>query len=307
MSNRTIVALAVAATLGIAACGSDDEPSSTPKTSAAAATSSSTSVAPTPSDTGPDLTPVTRTPKLDAIGVIGHSGATGYDSDGVGHDVPANSWVTGTNPKVDSIYRRLLAEHPAVKGHNWTEAVSGSAAREHMHQAQALLTHDPVPDIVFIVSMDNDILCDGTDGENYDSYEAEVAEVVDYLQGSAPGLKVFFNETPFSVHQYDAALLTVDGGAEHIDWPGPCDPVTDDGAIDPTGEAYQQQVFDAYYARLQHICAERTDCATDGGALQSEEFTASSKDFTEDLNHLTVSGLAREAAVVWDHLPAGWR
>jgi len=279
--------------LALAGCGSDDTPTASPErpTSATAST----------------LTPVTRTPALDAIGVIGHSGATGYNSDGQDHDVPANSWVTGTNPKVDSIYRRLLVGHPALKGHNWNEAASGSSVTSLMSQAQALLAHDPVPDIVFIVSMDNDIRCDGTDEENYDVYKVKVAEVVDYLQGSAPGVKVFFNETPFSVHQYDAGLLTMDGGVEHIDWPGPCDPTSDAGTIDPAGEAFQQQVFDEYYTRLKQVCAEHTDCATDEGALQSEDFTASSDDFTKDLDHLTVSGLAREAAVVWDHLPPDWK
>ncbi len=36
--------------------------------------------------------------------MIGHSGATGYDSDPTrpGVDVTANSWATGTNPSVDS-------------------------------------------------------------------------------------------------------------------------------------------------------------------------------------------------------------
>jgi hypothetical protein len=302
----SLAALAMAGAL--TGCGSDDpKPTATRTTDVAApsASSATTDVA-EPVDAGPTLTPVTRTPELDAVGVIGHSGAMGYNSDGQDHDVPENSWVTGTNPKVDSIYRRLLADHPAIKGHNWNEAVSGSSVTSLMHQAQLLLTHDPVPDIVFIVSIDNDVRCDGTDDDNYDTYEAAVADVVDYLQGSAPGLKVFFNDTPFSVHEYDAALMTLEHGPAHLDFPGPCDPISDDGQIDPAGEAYQQQVYDEYLARLEHVCAERSDCATDEGALQAEDFTATAKDFTEDMNHLTVSGLAREAAVVWELLPPAW-
>jgi hypothetical protein len=302
-------AVAVAlVSLALAGCSSDGGPGSGgPEPSAVSRTTATPEPSLPPESTAPSLTPVHRTPALDAIGVIGHSGATGYNSDGVDHDVPDNSWVTGDNPKVDSIYLRLLASHPALEGHNYNEATSGSSVSYLLHQAQALLTHDPVPDIVFIVSVDNDVQCDGTDEDNYDVYQARVAEVVDYLQGSAPGLKVFFNDTPFSVHQYDAAMMKIDGGADHIDFPGPCDPITDDGTIDPAGEAYQQQVFDGYLARLQAVCAERSNCATDDGALQDESFTASPQDFTEDLNHLTVSGLAREAAVVWAQLPQGWK
>ncbi len=156
--------------------------------------------------------------------MIGHSGATGANSNGDGLDVPENSWATGANPKVNSIYRRLLADHPALKGHNWNEAVDGSSVTDLMHQARAVLTHEPVPDIVFIVSIDNDVRCDGTDEENYDTYEAKMAEVVDYLQGSAPGMKIFFTDPPLSVHDYDAVVLKKDGGEAHISDPGPLQP-----------------------------------------------------------------------------------
>jgi hypothetical protein len=295
-----LLGLAATVALALAGCGSDQEPKASPRESATPSTSTSASTGPTP-------TPLNRTPELDAIGVIGHSGATGYNSDGQGQDVPANSWVTGTNPELDSIYLRLLADHPALEGHNWNEAVSGSSVIGLMHQAQALLGYDPVPDIVFIVSIDNDVRCDGSDEDNYGDFEGGVTEVVDYLQGSAPGMKIFFTDTPLSVHDYDAVVLKKDGGEAHISDPGsPCNAIVD-GAIDPAGEAYQQQVYDEYYARLGRICAQRTDCATDEGMLQSKAFKAAPQDMCEDLNHFTVSGLAKEAAIVWEQLPTAWK
>jgi hypothetical protein len=312
--RRGWLVLALAATLGLAACGSDDssddssaDAGSAAGTPTASASTTAAAASTEPAEPGATETTVNRTPELDAIGVIGHSGATGYDSDGQQHDVPANSFVTGTNPKVDSIYRRLLADHPALEGHNWNEAVSGSSVLDLMHQAQALLGYDPVPDIVFIVSIDNDVRCDGSDEDNYDDFEAGVTEVVDYLQGSAPGMKVFFNDTPLSVHDYDAVLMKKDGGEAHISDPGsPCNAVKD-GAVDPAGEAYQQQVFDEYYGRLGHICATREGCATDEGMLQSSAMKATPVDIAEDLNHFTVSGLAKVAAIVWDKLPGDWK
>ena len=122
MSARAALASVSPATLAtaLAGCGSDD-PSASPS-EAASSSAAPQDYAPTPTP-GP-----TRTPELDAIGVIGHSGATGYDSERQTVDVPANSWITGTNPEVDSIYRRLLAEHPAIKGHNWNEAMDGSSS-----------------------------------------------------------------------------------------------------------------------------------------------------------------------------------
>jgi hypothetical protein len=294
--------LGLTATLALAACGSDDSSSS--DVGPAASTSATTGPATAePAATGP--TSLDRTPELDAIGVIGHSGATGYNSDGQDHDVPANSWVTGTNPEVDSVYLRLLADHPALEGHNWNQAVSGSSVTSLMDQAQALLTYDdPVPDIVFIVSIDNDIRCDGSDEDNLGPFEASMADVVTYLQESAPGIKVFFNDQAVSVQDYDATLLTMDGGAEHLDTPGPCNVMKDD-AIDPAGETYLQQDVDAYFARLVHLCAGVTDCATDEGALQTMKI--SKQDVAPDMDHFSVSGLAKTAAIVWEKLPADWK
>jgi hypothetical protein len=52
-----------------------------------------------------------------SIVVLGHSGTTGYDSDPKAPETDAvqNSWATGDNPAVDSIYLRLLALNPAAR------------------------------------------------------------------------------------------------------------------------------------------------------------------------------------------------
>ena len=42
-------------------------------------------------------------------------------------DCPDNSWATGTNPAVDSVYLRLLALNPRLKDHNANDAESGTA------------------------------------------------------------------------------------------------------------------------------------------------------------------------------------
>ena len=301
MTTRAALATLAVAALAVAGCGSDDEPTASPTTVAPSSQSAE------PDDAGPTPTKVNRTPELDAIGVIGHSGATGANSNGDGQDVAANSWVTGDNPAVNSIYLRLLADHPELEGHHWNEAIDGSDVTSLLGQAKAVLAHDPVPDIVFIVSIDNDVRCDGSDEDTYDDYEAAVTQVVDYLQGSAPGMRIFFTDVPLSVHDYDAVVLKKDGGEAHISDPGsPCNPIKD-GAVDPAGEAYQQQVYDGYYARLEHICTQRTDCATDHGMLQSKAFEATPQDISGDLNHFTVTGLAKEAAIVWDVLLPAWK
>src|SRR5215211_1139964 len=68
----------------------------------------------------------------DAMVVLGHSGATGESSDPnkpPHYEARENSWATGTNPAVKSVYLRLLAVNPKIKGHNFNLAQGGADVR----------------------------------------------------------------------------------------------------------------------------------------------------------------------------------
>ncbi len=90
---------------------------------ALAACSSSGSTAPSASPgvtTSTTTAPVSTPGYPDSIVVLGHSGATGANSDpkNLSRDARENSWATGTNPTVNSIYLRVLAKNPAAVSHN---------------------------------------------------------------------------------------------------------------------------------------------------------------------------------------------
>ena len=59
-----------------------------------------------------------------SMAVLGHSNATGEDSDPAQPHavIRANSWATGTNPAVNSVYLRILANNPAIKSHDFNLA-----------------------------------------------------------------------------------------------------------------------------------------------------------------------------------------
>ncbi len=71
----------------------------------------------------------------DSIAGLGDSITRAVNSDALG-DRPENSWVTGTNASVDSIYSRLLAVHPAIAGNRFNEAVSGARMTDLNSQVQ---------------------------------------------------------------------------------------------------------------------------------------------------------------------------
>ena len=285
----------------LAGCG-PDQPSDGSRADGSSSTTSSAATAP---PTSPTASAVARTPQLDAIGVIGHSGATGADSNGDGQDVPENSWATGDNPDVSSVYLRLLADHPALAGHNVNEAISGSDVSSLMGQAKALLGHDPVPDLVFIQSIDNDLQCDGSDDQNLAPFESAIDEVVTYLQATAPGIKVFFVDQWASVKAYDDVAEQDPDLVRYLSGSGPCDTFTLHGKRNPRAEAYLQGLVDDYFARIVEVCDQHPGCATDKGAMQA--LALAPADLTEDFNHLQVSGQAKEAAIAWQQLPAAWK
>ena len=142
----------------VVACGGGE-----PDSGAAAERGASTAASPTTS-TGA-VTP-TATARLDSIAVMGHSGATGTltDPDDPTRDATENSWATGDNPQVRSIYLRLAETHPAMRGHGYNVAVDGSTVDNLEDQLGRLLqVADPLPDVVIVQTVDNDIRCDGTD------------------------------------------------------------------------------------------------------------------------------------------------
>src|SRR6516165_3209737 len=82
---------------------------------------------------------------LRGIIALGHSGLTGENSDpqNLGNPAPQNSWATGTNPSVDSIYQRLAAVDPAVRGHADNAADGGAPAASLVGQATQALSVVP--------------------------------------------------------------------------------------------------------------------------------------------------------------------
>jgi hypothetical protein len=278
--------ITLALCLAVAGCGSAAE---------TAASSGTTSSEPS----------IHRTAEFDAIGVMGHSGATGANSTGEGPDVPENSWATGDDPVVNSIYLRLLSAHPALQGHNFNTAKDGSDASALMGQAEQLLAMDPVPDLVLVNSVDNDIQCDGSDEGNYDAFEAQIDDVLTFLQESAPGVRVFFVDQWTSVVRYDDVVSTLPGGIAHGTDSGPCGVFNADGTRNVEGETYLQQQVDEYMDRVIAACSRHDDCATDAKAMQGLPLEAA--DLAPDFDHLAVSGLTKEAAIAWGALPSDWK
>jgi hypothetical protein len=280
----------------LAGCSDDATPASAEKDYAPSGTGS----------TSPDQAP-TPTPELDSIAVIGHSGATGANSDPdkPNTDARENSWATGDNPAVRSLYLRLLATHHALAGNAFNEALDGSDVSSLADQASLAMQHDPVPDVVLIQSLDNDERCDGTDRQNQEPYATSLDAVIRSIVDTSKQTQVYLVSQWATAADYAAAVKDDPEAATQLGGSGPCDLFDDRGRFRRAGARNQQALVDMYWDTVVKTCARIPRCFTDGGVEQ--RLVPAPRDITYDFNHLSVSGHRKFAQLSWSALPAAIR
>ncbi len=232
----------------------------------------------------------------DSIAVLGHSGATGYDSDlrRPKTDVNANSWATGTNPAVNSLYLRILAQNPKIKGHNVNLAQDGATVRELLQQAKTAVSLKQKAELLVIQIMDNDIVCPATK-RDYAAFRAGLVSAFKVLTRGAPRSSVFVVSQFGSPTTQLTALTRYERLAVGGD--GPCDVLNTSGRLVAKRLARLEATIHGYEAQLASACKLFSKCRYDNGAfgriVDRHEY------ISEDLNHFSIRGHAKAAAVAW--------
>ena len=98
-----------------------------------------------------------------SMDALGGSVTVGFNTDcpDAWTDCPDNSWATGTNRAIDSVYLRLLALNPQLKGNNANDAESGTTMADLDGQAQSAVRRGA--ELVLIAMGTNDA-CGGRTG-----------------------------------------------------------------------------------------------------------------------------------------------
>ena len=174
------------AALVLTGCGAQRSAASTPTATTAAVASTPTA---TPA-AAPLASATTGYPS--SMAVLGHSNATGEDSDPAQpHTViRANSWATGTNPAVNSVYLRILAKNPAIKSHNYNLAQPSATVDALLLQARQAVTLTPKPGLFLVQIMDADIVCPATHGD-YAAFRSRLITALGVLARGAPHARIF--------------------------------------------------------------------------------------------------------------------
>lgn len=237
-------------------------------------------------------------PQPQGVIAIGHSGLTGAATDprDITFDVPANSWATGENPGVDSIYTRLVGVEPAFRGHVANTAVDGSRADRLDAEATAALATVPHPRLAIVEDVGNDIGCDGQDASRYRPFGLAVQRVMARIAAASPSVVILAVPWPGRPLQKARALLESPEATSAGESAGPCELLTHDGRLDGAGIRRLTVIVDGFDAALQRSCAAVKQCVY---AAAARGYVDHARLLARDWNHLNPAGHARLAALIW--------
>jgi hypothetical protein len=237
------------------------------------------------------------------IGVIaiGHSGLTGENSDPNRPSEPAleNSWATGTNPEVDSIYQRLVSVWPETEGHVANTAQGGAPASALVAQAHEALEVVPEPALVIVQTIDNDIRCDGTDAEHVPEFGVDVEAMLDVITAASADSRILMvGQLGRPSPDFIEELVGENPGFKNsLTGPAPCGFYDADGNLVEENFDSLTEIIESYEAEQARVCAAVPQCRTDEGARAA--YIDVLENFSGDLNHLNVQGQAAAAEIAW--------
>jgi hypothetical protein len=229
-----------------------------------------------------------------SIVVLAHSGATGENSDPrrPGVEARENSWATGTNPTVNSVYSRILAKNPKIKGRNVNLAHGSATVQDLVRQARQAVTLKP--ELVLIQIMDADIVCPAA-ARDYAAFRSTFVSALKVLARGVPASS-FFVVSQFGSPTTEWKALTL-AERRRFGGTGPCAYLDPGGRVVPRELARLEKIIHGYEAQLEAGCKQVRQCRYDGGAfgriVNKREYVSS------DLNHFSVKGHAKAAAVAW--------
>jgi hypothetical protein len=229
----------------------------------------------------------------DSIAVIGHSAVTGEGAQQGAKEVKANSWATGSNPAVTSIYLRILHAHPAIEGHAINFGTGGADVESLAGQAEGLIAQKPQPQLVLIATLDADLTCPATQGD-FAAYGDAIGRVLRELSTKMPGSR-FFVTTQISTPSRDVAVYSKQERAR-VGGTGPCDFLDPDGNVVPQALKRLEAAIAGFKAQLTKACSQTDRCNTD---QTSQGWSIRRSDYSDDLNHMNLSGQSRWASYVW--------
>lgn len=244
-----------------------------------------------------------------SIAVLGTATANGWGAEPTHPfaNAPRDSWATGTNPAVRSIYSRLLALNPAIKGHAFTFASfngapegAGKELDDFAHAVHDTLRLKVKPELVLVQVIDRALKCDGTTERDFANYGKQFGDSLQTLAQGLPNARIVVISQWGSFASYVAYLKALDQAARQKNaGKKPCQlTASPSGAVVPSRVDYAKGIVAGREAQLKAECAKVTGCRYDGGAASRIAVTPA--DVAQFQYTPTVQGQAKLAAAEWN-------
>jgi hypothetical protein len=245
----------------------------------------------------PSTEPYTGFPT--SLAVLGHSQATGENTKPFDGDTKNNTWASGTNPAVTSVYQRILAKSPDIDNKVFNFAQPSATIWAIALQAEEATAEHP--DLVLVQAIDADIVCPATDTD-YQDFGDGVAAVLDTFASESPSTRVFFTTQYGSPETYVKSLTPAQRRelGSRMSGPGPCAFVNQQGQIVREELDRLERIILEYEQRMGEVCDAHENCDHDHGAFSA--VVDQPGDYTDDLDHLSIQGHARAAEVAYTAL-----
>lgn len=283
-------AAAVVAALALSSCSGD----ATPTSGSVDGSRLGASTAATSTTSGVDAE------HPEGVIAVGHSGMTGFQSDPErpGENVVENSWATGSNPAVNSVYQRLVAVRPKTQGRVANVSRNGEKADGLEFQVPAALAIVPTPALALVMIMDNDIRCDGTDPAHLPEFRTQVRTAVQSIVKASPKVTVMLASGPGRPADYAKAIATLPTTPVELVGQDPCAMFSANRKVNTAEVKRLTTILESYEAELGRACEGIPQCHTDGGALARHPGDRL-EEYGVDLGHPSVVGHQQWAAAIW--------
>ena len=215
-------------------------------------------------------------------------------------DCSANSWATGTNPAVNSIYLRIRAVHPAIEGRVWNDAVGGENMSDLRDQIEVTIEHRA--QFVIVDMGGNDVCAPNEAGvTSPESFRSDFEGAMDLLLERRPNTRIAVVSIPSMLHLWSifhtdarAVETWIGNGTCHSMLANP----TSTARADVERRARVNERETELNAILGLVCARYANCRYDGGA--AFEYPFEPGDVGRDYFHPSLAGQATAAAAMWE-------
>jgi lysophospholipase L1-like esterase len=216
-------------------------------------------------------------------------------------DQPQNSWATGTNASVNSLYSRILAQNPGISGNNFNLSVSGSRMT-HLNGQAAQAVAQGV-DLVTVWLGANDV-CTSSEATMTPvaTFEAQFQAGMQTLTSGLPNARIAVVSIPDIYNLWD--ILHDNSTATFIwNFYSICQSMlanpTSMAEADVTRRANVRQRNIDFNNVLANVCSQYMHCKFDGYAAFDMVFQPIHVS-TIDYFHPSLQGQTLAAQVAWD-------